>query len=58
MCAALTKAGVTLSGAVEYTASPTCATPALCSVLAALISPKMSVTRLIDSTTAVIVAPD
>ena len=39
------------------TASPTCTTPALCSALAALISPMMSVTRLIEPTTSVIVAP-
>ena len=42
---------------IWLTASPTCATPALCSALAALISPMMSVTRLIDVTTSFIVAP-
>ena len=39
------------------TASPTWATPWLCSELAALISPIRSVTRLMAPTTSVIVAP-
>jgi hypothetical protein len=39
------------------TASPTCATPAACSLLAAVISAMMSVTRLIASTTSDMVAP-
>ena len=38
-------------------ASPIWPTPALCSVLAALISPMMSVTRAIESTISVIVTP-
>jgi hypothetical protein len=38
-------------------ASPTWATPALCSLLAALISPTMSVTRRIAETTSVMVVP-
>jgi hypothetical protein len=42
---------------IWLTASPTCETPALCSVLAALISPMMSVTRLIELTTSVMVTP-
>ena len=38
-------------------ASPTCETPWLCSVLAALISPMMSVTLRMDATTSTMVAP-
>ena len=55
--AGITRAYSCTAAGENFTASPTCETPALCSALAALISPMMSVTRLIELTTSVIVTP-
>ena len=46
-----------MAWSIFVTDSPTCATPALCSEVALLISAAMSATRRIASTTSVIVAP-